>query len=248
MATLDPKDPNGRSQVLYRDFYRHHQQSCNAWYIKDENHVFIDASITFLHRFLPSGLSSVTGRTDADIHLSSPAQDLAMMADVERQVMMSGTDMSLFSWDFFCDGKGINAFIIKVKPFERVDGKGVIIYICDVTPADMTSDWFSTVTKTASDAKDETSEHVVNLAPAGLSRLTEREWTVAWMFISGKSLRWIAGHFGIRKSSVDNTLRNIYRKLSVPGKEALLYAAGKYGWHSLIPKKYQPTSALTPLP
>lgn len=135
---------------------------------------------------------------------------------------------------------------MRIKPFELADSRGVIVYLNDLNPADM-ADWFSAVTKTASDAKSETAEHVLNLVSPGLASLTEREWTVAWLCISGKSLRWIAGHFGIRKSSVDSTLRNIYRKLSVPGQEALLYAAGKYGWHSLIPKKYLPASALIPL-
>lgn len=242
MATHDRMDLNARSQAFYRDFYHFHKNTCDAWYIKDANHHFMDASITFLSRFSPPDLTSVQGLSDADVSEAS-AKDIALMHEFESLVISQDKEIVILAWDYFTDCNEIKSFVLKMKPWNDVDRVGIMVYISDLAEVNKTIDWLSCLVSDSL-AIDKMSMPTSSTFVNPLSYVTESEWEVAWLIICSCSIRWIAANFDVSVKTVEIKARNAYMKLSAFGREGLINMSDKYGWVNIIPARFVATSSL----
>lgn len=236
MADHDPMDLNVRSQAFYQQFYLHHKNSCDAWYKKDANHIYVDASISFLSRFLPSGMNTVIGLDDTAI-TSVSERDIHLMYDFENQVMVQNKEIVLLSWGYFSDNNDVKSFVLRIQPYRRDENGGIIVYITDLFEENKRSEWFSSLIASL----PKTHPGVVkgnSLYFNPLSCVTDKEWEVAWLIICGCSIRWIARYLDMRSQAVNIKSRNVYMKLRVFNKNGLLQMAQHYRWINVIPKRY----------
>lgn len=243
MAMHDPIDPHVRTQAFYRAFYQNHKRTSHLWYVKDDKHRYEDASFAFVSRFLPEGSSTVTGLHDKDICNAGP-RGIRLMHKFEDEVLSKNKELVLFSRDYFCDNAEVNIFILYLKPLSYKDKKCVIVYLDDIFSIYHQAEWVTEVLTGLSEnfcplykIKRQAVTGLINL-------LTEKEWEVAWLMISGKSQRWIARHLGIRKQSIDNKIRSIYSKLNINNRDELVAEAGRYGWINFIPSRFLPSAPL----
>lgn len=242
MADHDPMDLNVRSQAFYQQFYLHHKNSCDAWYIKDANHVYVDASISFLSRFLPSGMNSVIGLDDMAI-TSASERNIRLMHDFENHAMKHNKVVTLFSWNYLSDRDDVKAFVFRIEPFPEKVGEGIIIYAYDLAAVNNSVKWLSAlITRESSSHHSVSYRNFTNVSP--LTCVTDKEWEVAWLIICGCSIRWIAKHFGMKNQTIDVKARNAYMKLQVFNKYGLLQVAQRYGWVNIVPPRYITTSTL----
>lgn len=236
MATHDPMDLDVRSQAFYRDFYHFHKHACDAWYIKDANHRFVDASITFLSRFLPPEITSVIGLSDRDFSIASK-RDIALMQDFESQAMSLDKDITLLVCNYFTDRNDIKSYILKIKSLHKNDGIGVIIFISDLTEVNQETDWLSLLLPGSKVFPSEIklgNDKCINPQ----LYLTESEWTVAWLVICGFSLRKIANLIDMKRQSVDLKISHAYLKLGVSNKDELFKMAFRNRWLNFIPERF----------
>lgn len=223
MATQDRMDLNAKSQAFYRDFYHFHKNSCYAWYIKDANHRFMDASITFLSRFLPPELTSVIGLCDDDVSEAS-VRDIALMHEFESLVMLQNKKVTILVWNYFTDLHDIKSFIQKMKSWHYSVGAGVIIYVSALTEVNTKTDWLSLLfpgTQMKSFDIGSINDNYVN----PLLHLTESEWAITWLVICGFSLGKIAALIDMKSQSVDLKISHAYLKLGVSNREELFKKA-----------------------
>jgi|GEM_PF-2273348 Response regulator containing a CheY-like receiver domain and an HTH DNA-binding domain len=236
MATRDPMDLNVRSQAFLSDFYRFHQNSCDAWYIKDANHRFVDASITFLSRCSPPDLTSVVGLSDDDISEAS-TRDVALMHEFESLVMSQSKEITILTRNYFMDCNDIRSYILKMKPWYQSDGIGVIVYVSDLAEINKKTDWLSLLLPglqvTTYDLKS-FNDKCINPRVY----LTESEWTIAWLVICGFSLRKISGFIDMKRQSVDLKISHAYLKLGVSNREELFEKARRNRWVNFIPDRF----------
>ena len=242
MAALDPMDLPGRSQAFFRDFYLHHQHACDAWYIRDSTHVFTDASLPFLSRFVPSGIHSVCGLEGQDIFPSLTERDLVLLNDFERQASEHQRNITLFCGNVFSDRTGGNAVMARIMPFRP--GQGVLVRINDLASLYHRPDWLSAVLPGCGNAAVTDIASGAGDIPAPDTVLTAREWETVWLVITGRPLRRIAELLGVRKQSLDIRLHNACRKLQLSGRHALLQTAARHGWINRVPGRLLPGTVL----
>lgn len=242
MANHDPMDLEVRSQVFYRDFYQFHKNSCDAWYIKDANHRFMDASITFLSRFLPPDLTSVIGLGDDDVSGAS-VRDITLMHEFESLTMLQGKEIAILTWNYFTDCHDIKSFVLKMKPWHYSNGVGVIVCVSDLAAVNKKIDWLSCLVS-GSLTIERTSLSTSSTFADPLSYVTESEWEVAWLIICSCSIRWIASNFNVSVKTVEIKARNAYMKFSAFDREGLIKMAEKYGWINIIPVRFVSASNL----
>lgn len=242
MATHDRMDLDVRSQAFLKDFYHFHKNSCDAWYIKDANHRFMDASITFLSRFLPPDLTSVIGLDDDDISEAS-TRDITVMHEFESLVMSQNKEISILAWNYFADLHDIKSFVLKIKPWYHSNGNGVVVYISDLAAVNNKIDWLPCL---VSDSLKIEQSSISTSSPfsSPLSYVTESEWEVAWLIICSCSIRWIASNFDVSVKTVETKARNAYMKLSAFDREGLIRMAEKHGWINIIPARFVSASNL----
>lgn len=233
MATHDRMDLDVRSQAFLKDFYHFHKNSCDAWYIKDANHRFMDASITFLSRFLPPELTSVIGFCDEDVSDAS-ARDISLMHEFESLVMSQDKEITLLTWNYFTDCNDIKSYILKMKPWHQSDGVGVIVYVSDLAEVNKKTDWFSSLIPEGEDNFNISNRQYYT----PLFYLTEKEWEVTWLLICGRTLKWISKYFNLTERSIENKVSNAYMKLRVSNRTELLSAAECFGWVNFIPERF----------
>lgn len=236
MATHDRMDLNVRSQAFLKDFYHFHKNSCDAWYIKDANHRFMDASITFLSRFLSHNLTSIIGLGDEDVSDASP-RDIALMHEFESAVMFEDKEITIFALGYFSDCNDIKSFILKMKPWHHADEVDVIVYISDLFEINKKVDWLSLVVPGREEISSNTGTTSSNCINPRLY-LTESEWTVAWLVICGLSLRYIATLIDMKRQSVDLKISHAYLKLGVFNRDGLLKMAEQNLWVNFIPDRF----------
>lgn len=235
MATHDPMDLDVRSQAFLKDFYHFHKNSCDAWYIKDANHRFMDASITFLSRFLPPDLTSVIGLGDDDVSEAS-TRDISLMHEFESLVMLQDKEIVILAWNYFTDFNDVKLFILKIKPWHHADGVGVIVYISDLTDVNKKVDWLSVFI--GGDLDDLNNEVPMSGAEEPLLYVTNKEWEVVWLIICGCSIHQVAKFMDVSSRSVEYKLSSAYMKLKVFNKSNLLCTAEKLKWVNLIPERF----------
>lgn len=236
MATHDRMDLDVRSQAFLKDFYHFHKNSCDAWYIKDANHRFMDASITFLSRFLPPDLTTVVGLSDSDVSDAS-SRDITLMHEFESAVMFEGKEITIFAFGYFNDCNDIKSFILKMKPWHYADEVYVIIYISDLFEINQRVDWLSLMVPGGKDISSKTRTAVSYCINPRLY-LTESEWTIAWLVICGLSLRHIATLIDMKRQSVDLKISHAYLKLGVFNRDGLLKMAHQHRWVNFIPDRF----------
>ncbi len=242
MATHDRMDLDVRSQVFLKDFYHFHKNSCDAWYIKDANHRFMDASITFLSRFLPPDLTSVIGLGDDDVSEAS-TRDIALMHEFESLVMSQDKEITILAWNYFSDLHDIKSFVLKMKPWHYSNGIGIMVYVSDLAAINNKIDWLSCLVF-GSLKIEQSSISTSSPFSSPLSYVTESEWEVAWLIICSCSIRWIASNFDVSVKTVEIKARNAYMKLSAFDREGLIRTAEKYGWINIIPARFVSASNL----
>lgn len=242
MVTHDRMDLNVRSQAFLKNFYHFHKNSCDAWYIKDANHRFMDASITFLSRFLPPDLTSVIGLGDDDASEAS-TRDIALMHEFESLVMSQDKEITILAWNYFYDLHGIKSFVLKMKSWHYSNGIGIIVYVSDLAAINNKIDWLSCLVF-GSLKIEQLSISTSSPFSSPLSYVTESEWEVAWLIICSCSIRWIASNFDVSVKTVEIKARNAYMKLSAFDREGLIRMAEKYGWINIIPARFVSASSL----
>jgi DNA-binding CsgD family transcriptional regulator len=236
MAHLTPIDIDIRSQSFFRTFYLFYKYSYKAWYIKDANHHYVDASLAFLSRFLPSDLTSVAGLCDADM-TSASERDIKIMYDYESLVMDQGKEIIVLACKYFSGNNGANAFIIKMEPYPYGKRNGIMVYVFSLVEFSKKIEWLSSIITgvPSSCSKGESAEPTFfNPRPY----VTDKEWEVAWLLICGFSIRWIAKYLNVRSQTVYNKSRNVYMKLRVFNKPGLTQMANKHGWINIIPERF----------
>lgn len=236
MATRDRMDLDVRSQAFLKDFYHFHKNSCDAWYIKDANHHFIDTSITFLSRFLPPELTSVIGLCDDDVSEAS-VRDIALMHEFESLVMSQNKEVTILACNYFTDLHDIKSFILQMKPWHYSDGAGVIIYVSDLVEVNKKINWLSVFIGGSS---DDYNNAVLSDFPRQepLMYVTNKEWEAVWLVICGCSTNQIADFMNISSRGVEYKLSSAYIKLKVFNKSNLLYLAERFRWIELIPDRF----------
>ncbi|EMJ5851743.1 response regulator transcription factor [Klebsiella aerogenes] len=242
MATDDPMDLDVRSQAFLRDFYQFHKNSCDAWYIKDANHRFMDASITFLSRFSPPDLTSVIGLGD-DVVSEASSRDIALMYEFESLVMSQGKNVVILTWNYLTDHYDVKSFVLKMKPWHYSNGVGVIVCVSDLAAVNKKIDWLSCLVS-GSLTIEQSSVSTSSTFSNPLSYVTESEWEVAWLIICSCSIRWIASNFDVSVKTVEIKARNAYMKLNAFDREGLIRMAEKYGWINIIPARFVSASNL----
>ncbi|HDS4948410.1 TPA: hypothetical protein QHX34_002745 [Klebsiella aerogenes] len=236
MATHDRMDLDVRSQAFLKNFYHFHKNSCDAWYIKDADHRFMDASITFLSRFLPPDLTSVIGLGDDDVSEAS-ARDIAVMHEFESLVMSQNKDVTVLTWNYFSDCNDIKSYIFRMKPWHNNDGVGIIVYISDLAEIDKKTDWLSLLLPGAqvfSSGLKLSNDKFINPQ----LHLTESEWAITWLVICGFSLRKVADFIDMKRQSVDLKISHAYLKLGVSNREELFKKAQHNRWVNFIPDRF----------
>ncbi|KML22966.1 hypothetical protein VL10_14850 [Leclercia adecarboxylata] len=242
MADHDPMDLEVRSQVFYRDFYQFHKNSCDAWYIKDVNHRYVDASITFLSRFVPPERKSIVGFSDTDIFPLS-RRDSDLMHGYESLAIKQNEDVVILVWGYFTDYQSIKSFILKIKPWYHSGVNAVIVYVSDFAEINKKIDWFSPFISESNscERKKLLSNRDYN-SPS--SYLTEKEWEVAWLLICGCTTKWISELFNLNERSVEYKATNAYMKLRVSNRAELLMVAECFGWINFVPKRFATSSVI----
>lgn len=241
MATHDPMDLNVRSQAFYQQFYLHHKNSCDAWYIKDANHLYVDASASFLSRFLSSNTTSVLGKDDGQVFGLSKLP-LSTMHGFESQVITEVKELTVFSWDYFSDSKDTKSFVLKIKPYTCDDSSGTITYLYDLDSVNMSLDWIPSFLGCADNSSSANRVNTMYKDILPYSVLTEKEWEVAWLVIVGKSQRWIAGFLNLSHQAVEKRLKKIYLKLRVFDLQGLIQCASISNWSNHPPLSFLPKS------
>lgn len=234
MATHDPMDLNIRSQAFLSDFYHFHKNSCDAWYIKDANHRYVDASTAFYHRFLSSKLLcgdelSAFGELNQKIDL------LDVFTSFESQVVSTGKCITLFTWRCLTDIKGVQAFILKIKPIHIEGELGTIFYVDDIFSFHRDELNFLDDILCGGERLSSKTPCIDFSHDDQLSTLTEREWEVAWLAIYGKPQRWIADFLQIKRQAVERKLKTVYLKLRVFDLPGLILLSEQRKWLAYLP-------------
>lgn len=234
MATHDPMDLDIRSQAFYRDFYHFHKNSCDAWYIKDANHRYVDSSVTFYSRFLSSTLACGDGLGAFGV-LNQNLNLLDVFSTFESQVISKGKSITLFTWRCFTDIKGIQAFILKIKPLYIEGERGAIFYVDDVFNFHGNKTNFLDDILRGGERPSSKTPCIDFIHDDQLSTLTEREWEVAWLAIYGKPQRWIADFLQIKRQAVERKLKTVYLKLRVFDLPGLILLSQQRKWFAYLP-------------
>ncbi|HEN3637279.1 TPA: hypothetical protein U5E40_001896, partial [Yersinia enterocolitica] len=67
MAIRDPIDLHERSQAFHEEFFLHHAEHGNPWFIKDSELRYVAASRSFFELFGLSEQCSIFGKTDSEL-------------------------------------------------------------------------------------------------------------------------------------------------------------------------------------
>lgn len=229
------RGPDTGSQNFIREFYQFHKNACHAWYIKDINHQYTDASMAFLSRFLPAGSESATGLID-NIISPAPERDIQLMHDFEMQVITQQKEITLLTWNYFSDISNTKSFILNINPYPLNNGLSVLIFITDLADLNKKTDWLSALIPDRRAAAAGKCHQAPTFNP--LAYVTEKEWEVAWLILCGCSIRWIARYFGIRSQAVYIKSRNVFMKLRVINQGEFIHLAEQHGWINIIPERF----------
>lgn len=234
MATHDRMDLNVRSQAFYRDFYQFYKNSCEMWYIKDADHRYVDANITFSSHFLHDGLASVVGLDDKHISIAS-GRDINLMHDFEAHAIEHKKNITLFSYGYMCNKNKVKSFVINIKPFTLSNENMIMVLISELSYVDHRVDWLSKVLRIDSHPNTERLFPSYEYDDPRLI-LTESEWEVSWLLICGCSIRGIAKYLNVSAKTVQVRASNAYINLRVYDKCGLLKVAEKYNWINFVPE------------
>lgn len=237
MAKYDPMDLKLRSQEFYRDFYRFHKKSCDVWYIKDANHRYVDASHSFLSRFLPP---ESTGLPDSEVVdlLNEQFSSSDMISKFETEVFLQKKDITIFTWQYFIDNRGVQAFIVDIKPMKVSGELMAVFYVNDLFNCNIQKRHIVGELLCGGKFPDLKDNIVWEMSDEQLSVLTQREWEVAWLAIYGKSQRWIAEFLNIKRQAVERKLKTVYLKLRVFDLSGLILLSEKNEWFAYLPPAF----------
>lgn len=236
MANHDPMDLEVRSQAFYRDFYQFHKNSCDAWYIKDANHRYVDASITFLSRFVPSERKSIVGLSDRDLILR-PESDLNLMLNFENQVLASGNPLKLLTIEYFRDTHKNRCHIVELHKTGKCERSNILFFIRDLKleQHNIISVFFPGALSDVQ-IKSELSDVISRYSGVmPQERLTAVEWDTVWILIAGMTVREAAVFFNVSRKAIEKRLSNVYFKLRIFNFKQLQYVASKLNWIQFIP-------------
>lgn len=237
MAAHDPMDLDVRSQEFYRDFYHFHKNFCDAWYIKDATHRYVDASISFSSLFLPPNVTSVANLTDECL-TTAPTQTRQAMQQLEKSVFVEKKVITFFMCRYFNYESTQSAYVCTLRPYRSGLNDMVICHMKSFADLHFKSDAINSLVEPELDKSivlDMVPRYADVFPPA---TLTKTEWLVAWLVINGKASRWIAEYLSIRRQNVNVIMRNVYLKLKINDKNHLRAIANYYSWADFIPSKY----------
>ena len=227
MATRDPMDLHERSQAFYQSFYNFHLVNGDAWYIKDENHHYVDANLSFL-KF--DQTCSQTNQVDAMHRVFSGLEgelkkyELSSVND-RRVVNLLVVTKCESSNEFSLHKLGIspcsNGTITIINEFDLMGWDGKVVELLGVKIKYQLGN-------------SSLLEKFVGINP--FSILSDSEKITAWFMAVGFSKRLIATTLKISESAVDKKVSNIYIKLKLKNYENFMFLSGFFRWTRFIPK------------
>lgn len=239
MAICDPIDLHERSQAFHEEFFLHHVEHGNPWFIKDSELRYVAASRSFLELCGLSEQCSIFGKTDSE--LSSTLSYFAPKSSFyESVVIKESKSIKTLEVNFFNSNSNLSIRLFNRKVFVFSSEEiGVITYIensdCFYFDTKIYDYKFSIERKNGSINIGRIVESYRNKSPGEL--LTDREWTIAWLILMGRCHDNISTILKLKKSHVTNVASEIYRKLGVPDRSVFIIAFKYCGWCDFIPQE-----------
>lgn len=230
------------SQSFYRDFYYFHKNLYDAWYIKDASHNFLDASSTFLSRFLPDTFTNISGLSDTIITGASE-HSVRLMYNFEERVNLQKKELTLLASGYYTDKNAMNVFILTMHPYKYEECSGVFVFLYDLDSYHKKIDWRASVIHGANPILPGPETFPLKYENP-LACVTEKEWEVVWLVLCGYSIRWVAEYLNIRSQAAHIKMRNAYMKFGVTNRKALLQMAAALNWLNFVPKRFVSEPAL----
>lgn len=233
MATHDPMDLDVRSQAFYKDFYHFHKNSCDAWYIKDANHCYVDASLTFASKFMPHVKEPLQGSKDINL-LSIPYKYTQIMHRMENEVIVNNNAFSVYAYNYFC--KDNLFYRLDMLPFFHHNHVNVLVSVESVfdriMPVQLLGEFitFDEVSNTLDYSPYYDLDPVYSLSPL--------EWEITWYMLIGYSQKQIASMLSIESRKVEKITSRVYMKLRVFNIQRLRIVASTFGWLYRIPSRF----------
>lgn len=248
MAIRDPIDLHERSQAFHEEFFLHHFEHGNPWFIKDSELRYVAANRSFFELFGLSELCSIFGKTDSE--LSSTLSHFSPKSSIYESIVINESKcIKTLEVNYFNSNSSLSMRLFNRKKFAFSNkSSGVITYIqnaeCLFFDTKIYDYKFSIERKNGTVNIGRLVESYRNKSPGEL--LTDREWSVAWLILMGRCHDNISTILKLKKSHVTNVASEIYRKLGVPDRSVFIIAFKYCGWCDFIPQEIlsEPTSFL----
>ncbi|MBX9485964.1 hypothetical protein J8Z82_10390 [Yersinia enterocolitica] len=239
MAIRDPIELHERSQAFHEEFFLHHAEHGNPWFIKDSELRYVAASRSFFGLHGLSDQISIFGKTDSE--LSSTLSYFVPKSSIYESVVIKESKcIKTLEVNYFNSNSNLSIKLFNRKEFSfSSENTGVITYIenvdCLYFDTKIYDYNFSIERKNGSVNIGRLVESYRNKSPCEL--LTDREWSIAWLILMGRCHDNISTILKLKKSHVTNVASEIYRKLGVPDRSVFIIAFKYCGWCDFIPQK-----------
>lgn len=236
MADRDPRDLILRSQALFQGFYRFHKQSCDAWYIKNTKHQFVDASYAFISRFVSVDGALIVKILDEHT-IIAPKEDILLMHEYEQYVLDTGNELRLIAVNHFYDRDGMHCLLVSLNRLKINNELLLVGYIQNLdTKRKSLIEYFIPLEPAEETKPDVAISRFLGANPT--DKLTEVEWITVWMRIAGMNFVNIAHYMGVSPKAIEHRMERIYFKLQVLNVGELLFVADALGWVNYIPDSF----------
>ncbi|WP_042820388.1 helix-turn-helix transcriptional regulator [Yersinia wautersii] len=239
MAICDPIDLHERSQAFHEEFFLHHFEHGNPWFIKDSELRYVAANRSFFELHGLSEQCSIFGKTDSE--LSSTLSYFVPKSSIYESVVIKEFKcIKTLEVNYFNSDGNLSIRLFNRKGFSFSSRNiGVITYIenaeCLYFDTKVYDCKFSIERKNGSINIGRIVESYRNKSPGEL--LTDREWSIAWLILMGRCHDNISTILKLKKSHVTNVASEIYRKLGVPDRSVFIIAFKYCGWCNFIPQE-----------
>ena len=233
MTTFNNIDPQCGSQVIFDIIYQFNDK--RLFYIRNSQHNITHVSDDFCQ------MVNIPSKSP---HLLINFPKLKKLEALEKQVITNKNSKSLF-FAYKLKSDFYYLFYIHIKCISFNDK------IYTITNFTKFSDFFSheTILNSINIADgffvDDgfPIDNYNNINPVSLivNNETKKEerisWYIVWLFLTGKSIRWIAEFSHLNKKQVENSLNKYYTNSGVLNQKNLRAIARKYGWCNYVDKK-----------
>lgn len=234
MAAHNPIDPLSGSQDFYESFYSFHKKLPYPWYIKDKHHLFTDMSDSFCEQFLPDDTMFEDSVTDYVIS-GSGLSTISLMHAFESLAIKRWMPIRLLASGYFFLPDSDASYLINLHPVIFSGSSFVFAYVCPLTSPSESFHIIHKIIDAYFPAEIPTVAHVLCSIKNPTKFLSEEEWEIVWLKLSGRSFRQISTFHDIKSKTFEKKLDHIYHKLKLFGSDALLRASEQNAWMKYIP-------------